>query len=430
VQLEDLASRVALSFGIGLLFGLERGWNTREAQPGSRAAGLRTFAISGLLGGILGALARDTNGVTVGGGVLLGAAILAFSGVMMLFEREENRAAGRYSATTAIAAMLAFTLGIYAVLGDPLIAAGSAVAAVAVLAFREGLHGWVARITRIEFESGLALLAMTFIALPIVPNRAVGPLGGVNLREVWILAIILAAVSFAGYVAVKWLGERRGVLVAAAVGGVISSTAVALASARRAAAHEGSPDVQAAGVSLAMAVSFVRVIAIAGALAPSMLLWIAPSLLAATVVAVVAAPVLVRLAGARKADRVELSFRNPFSFWSVVGMAASIGVLIVVGRWINASFGAAGAVTAAATMGLFDVDAMTVSMARLVPHALSLHGATTAVLAGVASNTLVKVIIAAIIGRGRFARDVAVAALVSLLAGALTFLAILTSIPE
>jgi uncharacterized membrane protein (DUF4010 family) len=427
VPLEDIATRIALSIGIGLLFGLERGWNTREAQPGSRAAGLRTFALSGLLGGILGALARHDDGLTVGGGLLLGAAVLAFSGVVALFERDENRAAGRLSATTTIAALLAFTLGIYAALGDPRVAAGSAVVAVAMLTFREGLHQWVARITRVELESGLALLAMTFIALPIVPARAVGPFGGVNLREVWILAIVLAAVSFAGYVAVKWLGERRGVLLAAAVGGVISSTAVTLASARRAAAHEGSPEVQAAGVSLAMAVSFVRVIAIASALAPATIRWIAPSLGVATMVAVAAALVLARLAGAKRADGSEVSFRNPFSFWSVVAMAVSIGVLMIVGRWINASFGAAGAVAAAATMGLFDVDAMTVSMARLVPEALAIPAASVAILVGVASNTLVKVVIAAIIGRGRFARDTAVVALVSAAGGALTFLAVLAT---
>ena len=75
-----------------------------------------------------------------------------------------------------------------------------------MLIFREGLHGWVAKISRVEFESGLALLAMTFIALPIVPDRSVGPFGGVNLREVWIIAIVLASISFAGYVAVKSAG--------------------------------------------------------------------------------------------------------------------------------------------------------------------------------------------------------------------------------
>jgi uncharacterized membrane protein (DUF4010 family) len=120
---------------------------------------------------------------------------------------------------------------------------------------------------------------MTFIALPIVPDRSVGPFGGVNPRAVWIIAIVLASVSFAGYVVVKLLGERRGVLLAAATGGLVSSTAVTLANARHAAAGEGSPRILAAGVALATAVSYIRVMAIIAALKPSLLALTAPALL-------------------------------------------------------------------------------------------------------------------------------------------------------
>jgi len=82
---------------------------------------------------------------------------------------------------------------------------------------------------------------MTFIGLPILPDAPLGPFGGVNPREVWLIAIVLASVSFLGYAAVKYFGARRGLLLAAAAGGVASSTAVTIANARRAAAREGSP---------------------------------------------------------------------------------------------------------------------------------------------------------------------------------------------
>ena len=120
-----------------------------------------------------------------------------------------------------------------------------------------------------ELRSGLLLLAMTFIALPIMPGDPIGPFGGVNPREVWIIAIVLARASFNGYVAVNYLAASRGVLLAAAAGGLVSSTAV---TARRAAVHEGPPELLAAGVSVATAVSFLRVFAIAAALQPSLLL--------------------------------------------------------------------------------------------------------------------------------------------------------------
>lgn len=424
MDFNDLSSRLALAFGIGLLIGLERGWTTRDARPGSRAAGVRTFAISGLLGGLVGALARgQADTLSVGGSVFLGAAFVAYAAVMTVFGREENKAAGKQSATTTIAALLTFILGAYSLNGDVRVAAASAVVTVAVLILRESLHGWVAKITRDEIQSGLILLAMTFIALPIVPDRSVGPFGGVNLREVWIIAIVLAAVSFAGYIAVKTLGQRRGVLLAAAAGGLVSSTAVALANARRAAAGEGSPRILAAGTALATAVSFVRVTAVVGALKPALLPYVTPALLVGTVITAGFALAAVFTPRGREGGQTPVNFRNPFGFWSVLGLALSMGLLILVGRLVNQQFGAAGAIAGAAAMGLFDVDAMTVSMTRLVPESLSLRTATFAILAGVASNTLSKVAISAAIGRGWFALEIGAVSLVCVLAGWATLLA-------
>src|SRR3954471_6275020 len=225
-----LMSRVALACGIGLLIGLERGWRTRDASPGSRTAGVRTFAIAGVLGGIVGALARGAGPeLGIGGSLLIGLAFASFAVVFTLFTRDENRAANKFSATTAIAGLLTFMLGVYALLGDVLVAAAAAVVATGVLIVREDLHEWVRKITLAEFQSVLVLLAMTLIALPILPDRAIGPWGGVNPREIWIIAIVLASVSFAGFVANRAFGERRGVLVASALGGTVSSTAVILA---------------------------------------------------------------------------------------------------------------------------------------------------------------------------------------------------------
>jgi uncharacterized membrane protein (DUF4010 family) len=426
VDLEELSSRLALAFGIGLLIGLERGWTTRDARPGSRAAGVRTFAISGLMGGLVGAIARgQADALSIGGSVFLGAAFIAFAGVITVFGREENKAAGKQSATTTIAALLTFILGTYALIGDVRVAAASTVATVAVLMLRESLHEWVARITRDEIQSGLILLAMTFIALPIVPDRSVGPFGGVNLREVWIIAIVLAAVSFTGYVAVKVLGQRRGILLAAAAGGLVSSTAVAFANARRAAAGEGSPRMLAAGTALATAVSFVRVTAVVGALQPALLRYVTPALLVAVVISAGFALAAVFMPREREGRQTTVNFRNPFGFWSVVGLALSMGLLILLGRLINEKFGAAGAIVGAAGMGLFDVDAMTVSMTRLGPDSLHLRTATFAILAGVASNTISKAAISAVIGRGWFAIEIGAVALGCGLAGWGTLLATL-----
>lgn len=424
----DLLTRLTLSFGIGLLFGLERGWDTREAKEGSRTAGVRTFTLAALLGGLVGALARDSAAeLSVGGGILLGTAFAAFSVVFAVFSRDENRASGKFSATTTVAGLLTFVLGAYAVIGDERIAAASAVAAVAILLFREGLHGWVARITRVELESGLVLLAMTFIALPVVPNRAVGPLGGINPREIWVIAILLAAVSFSAYIAVKWLGERRGTILAAGLGGLVSSTAVTLANARRAAAGEGTPRLLVAGAAVATAISFLRVTFLVAALKPTLVLHTAPALVSAALIAGLWG-LAATYASRAKGDGAPVSFRNPFAFWSVLGIAAAMGGLILLGRLIHQHFGATGTIAGAATVGLVDVDAITVAITRLIPEPTP-RTAAAAILAGVASNTLSKVAIAAVIARGSFARQLAVIALSCLLAGALVLWLVSMNLP-
>jgi uncharacterized membrane protein (DUF4010 family) len=275
MDIEDLLSRLAVAFGIGLLIGIERGWKTREAEPGSRAAGIRTFTVSGLLGGIVGALAQAAGG-PAGAGVLLAVGFAAYAAVIAVFSRDENLAAKSVSATTAIAGMATFALGAYALVGDMRVAAAAAVATAGILALRETLHDWVAQLTWPELRSALVLMAMTFIVLPVVPDDPIGPFGGVNPRQVWLIAIVLAGVSFLGYAAVKYIGARHGVLLAAAAGGLVSSTAVAATNARRAAAGEGSPTLLAAGVALATAISFLRVVVIVAALQPTLLRLVAP----------------------------------------------------------------------------------------------------------------------------------------------------------
>jgi uncharacterized membrane protein (DUF4010 family) len=422
MDLQDLISRLAVALGIGLLIGLERAWRRRRARPGSRAAGIRTFAISGLLGGMVAALAQALSapaagaGTSLAGGIVLGAAFAAYSAVIALFSRAETRAVGNVSATTAVASMLTFALGAYAVLGDMRIAAGAAVAAAGLLASREELHGWVRKITWPELRSALVLLAMTFIGLPIVPNEPVGPFGGVNPREVWIIAIVLASVSFLGYVGVRYLGARRGLLLAAAAGGLASSTAVTIANAHRARAGEGAPRLLAAGVAVASAVMFLRVGAIVAALKPGLLVLVAPALVAATLMAVGFAVAWV-LQGKQEREYRSAQFRNPFDFLAVVGFAVFLGVIIVLGRAVGETFGATGAVTGAIIVGPVDVDAITVSITRLIPDPLSQAHAALAILAAVASDTVSKVAIGAAIGRGWFAADLATMAAGCLAAG-------------
>jgi uncharacterized membrane protein (DUF4010 family) len=413
---DELLTRFALAFGIGLVIGLERGWRAREAEPGHRAAGIRTFAISGLLGGVIGAMARWA-GEGAGGGLILAIGFAAYAVAISVFCRDENRAAGFFSATTAVAAMVTFALGAYVLVGDQRLAVGAAVVTAGALAAREQLHGLVAKSTWAELRSVLVLLAMTFVVLPFLPARPVGPFGGVDLREVWLIAIVLGFVQFLGYAAIKYFGTSRGLLLAAAAGGLASSTSVTIANARRAATAEGPVHVLAAGVAIATAISFVRVITIIAALNPGLLRTIAPALAAATAVAVAFAAITFWRTSGSDDGPAGGELHNPFSFWPVVGFAILLGAVIVLGRALGQTLGAAGALIGAVVVGLADVDSVTVSLAQLAPDPLSPRDAALAVLAAVASNTASKVGIGMALGRGRFAAEIAGMALACALAG-------------
>jgi uncharacterized membrane protein (DUF4010 family) len=430
MEFQDLISRFAVALGIGLLIGLERGWRAREETPGGRAAGIRTFAISGLLGGVLGALGDVLGGPkSLGGSVIMGLGFAAYAGVIAAFCRDENRADKTFSATTAIAAMVTFALGAYTLAGDMRVAAAVGVATAIILAMRESLHGWVAKLTWSELRSVLVLLAMTVVALPIIPDTAIGPYRSLNPREVWIIAIVLASVSFAGYAAVKYLGTTRGILLAGAAGGLVSSTAVTITNARRASAQPATSRVLAAGVALASTIMFLRVYVIAASLNSALIVILAPPLFAAAIFATAFALVAVYWRGDGSRDRQDIEFRNPFNFWSVVGFALLLAATIVAGRVLGETFGAAGAIAGAAVAGLFDVDAITVSVAHLTPHPLSTTSAALAIVVATATDTIGKIAIGAALGRGRFAAEIAAMAAGCLLTGGIALWATFRLLP-
>ncbi len=414
-----LFSHFAVALGIGLLIGLERGWTKRAERAGGRAAGIRTFSITGLLGGLAGATAQILGGAgNAAGGLVLGLAFVGYAVAITLFCIEENRADKTFSATTAIAGMLTFALGAFALIGSPTIAGAIAVTAAGLLALRRPMHGWLRKINENELRSVIILLAMTFIALPVVPDDPIGPFGGVNPREIWVIAIVLAGVSFLGYAAVRYFGFGRGVFIAAAAGALVSSTAVTVDSARRAAKGEGQPAILAAGVAVATAVSFGRVCALVAALNSSLLADILPPLVAAIAVALGFAVISIYGWRRKGAGAQVVALRNPFQFWSVIAFALLLAMIVFAGRALGEWFGATGIIVGSLTLGFADVDSVVVSVARLAPQPLSAPVAAGAILAAVVSNTVSKVVLGITAGGGVFARNVAVMSAACLAAAA------------
>lgn len=382
---EDLIRHLAVALAIGLLVGAERHWRERAEAPGRRTAGVRTFALVGLAGGLVAALARHSG--PTGGAVLLVGGLFALMAALLPFALREAKASGSFSATSVVAAIGTYALGALAVSGEARAAGAAAVAMTAVLAARESLHGLMARITWVELRSAILWLSMTLVALPLVPDAPVPWLLGVNPHQVWILVILLASVSFLGYLGARIGGARRGLLLAGAAGGLVSSTAVTLANAG--ASVRGGPDAGlAAGALVAGAVSCLRTAGLALLVAPQIGRLLSPGLLAAAAgMAMVAAFLARRRSGA---EQDAATPQNPFEIGAVLRMAALLAGVGALARLAAEQLGGAAVLVVAALTGLTDVDAITLSVPRMVPEMIGAPLAAQAVAVAVATNIVAK----------------------------------------
>ncbi len=418
----ELIQRLSIALAIGLLIGLERGWRARDEAEGERAAGLRTHGLAALLGGVWAAIVQPYGGAGV---VALAIAFVFVGALIGVYRFRENVHDNTFGATTVVAVSLAFALGAFAVIGDMQAAAAGAVATTVILALKSFLHGVVKRMTWDELRSGLALLTMSFILLPVLPNRAIDPWSAINPFELWLMTVLIGVISFAGYVAVKLVGYRRGVAVAGMAGGLASSTAATAAMSRLAREHPEQVGVSAAGAIFANAVMAPRVLAIVALIKPTLALRLAAPLVAAAVVFAAAGVILLRRSGdERPEESRSLALGNPLDLVSVLQFGALLAGVMILSRIATHFAGSAGALALAAISGVMDVDAIALTMARLGVAEIGASAAAAAVLLAFLSNTAAKTAMGWVIGGvgmgGRLAAASALAVLAAALAWRLT----------
>lgn len=414
MDLEQLFRRLGVALAIGLLIGLERGWQSREEMDGRRTAGLRTFALTGLLGGLCALLSATTP-------LVLPAGLLAFTVALVSFGIVEARAEQNFSATGVVAAILTFVLGAYAVIGNQTAAIGAAVATVILLALRHQLHSWLRALTWPELRSVLVLLAMSFLLLPILPDQPVDPWGVLAPSEIWLLAILLAAISFVGYIAVRLAGERRGIAIAAIAGGLASSTATTLSFAHLAREHPGSSQALAGGILLSGATMFARVGVLVGLIKPGLLPALAWPIGAALIALLAGAAALQWRRGERGEDSPALTIRNPFDLTTVLWLSALIAAIILVTKILADAYPAS-IYFVAIVSGIADIDALTLSMLRLAGAGIAAPDASLAILLAAAVNTTSKAVMSAAVGGRALGVKVGFVSACALLALGLAFL--------
>lgn len=412
--MESLIARLGLALAIGLVVGLERGWRERDAPDGARTAGIRTYAITGLLGGLFAALARSLEAPSV-----LIAGLIAFTAVFSWYKSREAIHDADFSVTGVVAGLGVFVLGALAVVGDHRAAAAGGTALAVLLASRDLLHGLLKRISWVELRAALVLAVMTAIVLPLLPAEPIDPWGGFNPRQVWLFTVLTAAISFLGYIAVRILGTTRGVLVGGLAGAVVSSTAVTLALARTSAAGE-NPWPLAGAATLASAVSVLRVAGIVAIIAPAVLGVAGLAILAA--VAGLAICGAVFLTRGRLAATSDSSPRNPFELGPLLAFAVLFAVVSTISA--AASGYAAGTVATSAVSGAFDVDVAVLSALRLLGSTADLETVGHAVLIALATNAAGRLLVAGATGPIRFWLPLAIASVLAGAAGFAAFMAL------
>ena len=390
----ELLQRLTAALAIGALIGIERGWKQRSETPGSRAAGLRTFTLAGLLGGLAAILGSDL------GGAAFAAIALAFSVLFGMFQWRDNSADQEFSATSTVAGLLTFALGGLAGLGHLQEAATAGVAAVCILAFKDSLHAWLRGLTWPEIRSDLLILAMTFIALPLLPSAPVDPWGLIRLRELWFLTILIATISFAGYIAVRLLGKRAGLAVGAVAGSAVSSTLTVAELARR--RRQGSLTLldATAAASLTTVVMLVRILLLVVFLAPQLVDLVLPVLGASAAVGAAGALYLLHPRAATTEERLLPDLKSPLDLRSVAGFALLIGGLNICVALASRWAGEVSLLPLAALGGLADVDAVILNVTRLSEPAPYL--AASAILLAAAANMVSKSVLAFVAGGARF----------------------------
>lgn len=408
----QVAARLGIAGLVGLAAGLEREWSGHTSGPDARFAGLRTFFLLGLVGGVAGIVA-DLSYVTIAATVVAGGAALAVSAYAMAVRRPHAGIDG----TTEAAALTIVALGLLAGLGLTGVAAGAGAIVVLLLSEKARLHWLVRQLGEPELRAGLQFAVLAVVVLPLLPTGPILGVLAIKPRALWMIVLLFSGLNFAGFLARRIVGASRGFGLAGALGGVVSSTAVTLTFSRESRSQTRLSDALAQGVLAACTVMIPRVLVVSAALNPSVALALLP-LLVPAFIAGLAAIALGWRAGRGQSDGVEPDTSNPLRLGAAIRMAVAFQVAIILIGLVRDWWGTLGLFATAGVLGLTDVDALTVSMSR-PEAALVASTAARAIAIGILCNTLLKLLVVAVIGRAAYRRRAALGLAGVALGGAL-----------
>lgn len=393
----DTLLSFASALAAGLLIGAERGWQERNSADGRLVAGIRTYGLIGLLGGFA-MLLGERIGVVAWAVVFIGFAALVvasyFGDLLQLGDR---------GLSSEMALLITFLLGSLALAGHAPLAAAGAVAVALLLSLKQPLHSGLQHLSEAELSGTLKLLFISLVLLPALPNQGYGPWQVFNPYIIWWMVVLIAAIGFVAYVAIRMVGTRHGLLITALLGGIVSSTAMTITLSRL---NQGRrlQALLAAGLLATSALMFPRVLLEVGLINASLLPQLIWPLGVAGLVYAGGALVYFRIASSEPEENADPTLKNPFE----LGPALRFGTLLVLILFLvevaRRGFGDVGVYVVALISGLSDVDAITLSLARQANTGANAQVAVQGICLAALSNSLMKAALIGVIGGRQLAQ--------------------------
>lgn len=376
----ELATWIAFgsSLGIGLLIGIER-----ERHPANKA-GVRTFALVALLGTLatfLGERLHSAWLLPLGLACVIGMLVVAYA---------RDGAEDEPGTTTIAAAGVCYLLGALTGVDATALAGALAIGVTTLLYFKPELHGVPSALSRADQVSILQFLVVSFIVLPILPDHGYGPYGVLNPYNIWLMVVLIAGVGLASYLALRFIGERHGVLLTGILGGLISSTATTVLYARRSSMSDELARVALVVVLLANLVPLVRVGVVASVVAPSVLPHLLPMLAGALICG--GAGALFWFRHLHQQGPLPMpEAHNPTELKTALQFGAIYGLVLLLSAWLADVAGARGLFIAAFVSGFMDVDPALLSALNLYnAGSVEVRAAAMAVGLAIVSNMCFK----------------------------------------
>ncbi|WP_404399654.1 MgtC/SapB family protein [Idiomarina seosinensis] len=379
----ELALSLLAALTIGLMIGIERGWSGRKSDDGERVAGVRTFSLIGLSGGVFAVLGQQFGEALIVTGFVVTTVLIAISYVGY------SRRSGDAGMTTEFSMLITFTLAVWAAADDPIPALSTSAVVVALLGHKRHLHNLLKKIPPRAFYSGITLLLISVVVLPLLPDQGFGPWEALNPYWTWWMVVLISGLSFIGYLLTKLLGQSRGTLITAIAGGLASSTAVTITMARFAAKNKASA-LYANAMLLASSIMFPRVLIEVFVVNRALLVEVTLPILIMLAGMSVVLLLLYREHQQQQDASAELEVDNPLQLVTALQFGLLLAIILLAAEAMKEWFGDAGIYSLAVISGLMDVDAITLSLSKSATADLSHRVAAMGIVLACASNTILK----------------------------------------